>query len=105
MFFCSIQSSCTHPTSSSGCLCFYVELMTDSSHQNAHLACPLELSNQELINAGMKTMDETDQAIERSNQVTLQNYDSIAPAPLFLTILKCRLYIKQLKWAPKLLLP
>lgn len=29
----------------------------------------LEMSNQELINAGMKTMDETDQAIERSKQV------------------------------------
>ncbi|KAL8484677.1 hypothetical protein ACS0TY_027100 [Phlomoides rotata] len=28
-----------------------------------------EMSNQELINAGMKTMDETDQAIERSKQV------------------------------------
>ena len=28
------------------------------------------MSNQELINAGMKRMDETDQAIERSKQVT-----------------------------------
>ncbi|KAH6831802.1 putative plant snare 13 [Perilla frutescens var. hirtella] len=28
-----------------------------------------EMSNQELVNAGMKTMDETDQAIERSKQV------------------------------------
>jgi len=28
------------------------------------------MSNQELINAGTKTMDETDQAIERSKQVS-----------------------------------
>lgn len=28
------------------------------------------MSNQELVNAGMKTMDETDQAIERSKQVS-----------------------------------
>ncbi|KAL6532508.1 putative plant SNARE 13 [Orobanche gracilis] len=28
-----------------------------------------EMSNQELVNAGMKTMDETDQALERSKQV------------------------------------
>lgn len=28
------------------------------------------MSNQELINAGMKRMDETDQAIERSKQVS-----------------------------------
>lgn len=27
------------------------------------------MSNQELVNAGKKTMDETDQAIERSKQV------------------------------------
>lgn len=34
------------------------------------------MSNQELINAGMKTMDETDQTIERSKQVD-QNIWSI----------------------------
>lgn len=33
------------------------------------------MSNQELINAGNKTMDETDQAIERSKQVVLLAYD------------------------------
>ena len=44
--------------------------MTELSHQNTHLPCPIEMSNQELINAGMKTMDETDQAIERSKQVS-----------------------------------
>jgi hypothetical protein len=37
---------------------------------NTHLAYPTEMSNQELVNAGMKTMDETDQAIERSKQVS-----------------------------------
>lgn len=31
---------------------------------------PIGMSNQELVNAGMKTMDETDQAIERSKQVS-----------------------------------
>ena len=31
-----------------------------------------EMSNQELVNAGMKTMNETDQTIERSKQV---NYE------------------------------
>ncbi|KAL0376302.1 UNVERIFIED_CONTAM: putative plant SNARE 13 [Sesamum calycinum] len=34
-----------------------------------------EMSNQELINAGMKTMDETDQAIERSKQVVHQTIE------------------------------
>ncbi|XP_028786976.1 novel plant SNARE 13 isoform X2 [Neltuma alba] len=33
------------------------------------------MSNQELINAGMKTMDETDQAIERSKQVVHQTIE------------------------------
>ncbi|XP_077218254.1 putative plant SNARE 13 [Tasmannia lanceolata] len=33
------------------------------------------MSNQELINAGMKTMDETDQAIERSKQVVEQTVE------------------------------
>ncbi|KAL2338886.1 hypothetical protein Fmac_013332 [Flemingia macrophylla] len=35
----------------------------------------LEMSNQELINAGTKTMDETDQAIERSKQVVHQTIE------------------------------
>ena len=30
----------------------------------------LAMSNQELVNAGMKTMDETDQAIERTKKVS-----------------------------------
>ncbi|XP_022855607.1 novel plant SNARE 12-like [Olea europaea var. sylvestris] len=33
------------------------------------------MSNQELINAGTKTMDETDQAIERSKQVVHQTVE------------------------------
>ncbi|CAK9182522.1 unnamed protein product [Ilex paraguariensis] len=33
------------------------------------------ISNQELVNAGMKTMDETDQAIERSKQVVHQTIE------------------------------
>ncbi|WVZ11029.1 hypothetical protein V8G54_015559 [Vigna mungo] len=33
------------------------------------------MSNQELINAGTKTMDETDQAIERSKQVVHQTIE------------------------------
>ncbi|CAK9145625.1 unnamed protein product [Ilex paraguariensis] len=32
------------------------------------MGCPVAMSNQELVNAGMKTMDETDQAIELSKQ-------------------------------------
>ncbi|XP_057430895.1 novel plant SNARE 12-like [Lotus japonicus] len=43
------------------------------AEDNVQLAS--ELSNQELINAGMKTMDETDQAIERSNQVVHQTIE------------------------------
>ncbi|RYQ95353.1 hypothetical protein Ahy_B08g090591 [Arachis hypogaea] len=34
-----------------------------------------EMSNQELINAGMKQMDETDKAIERSKQVVHQTIE------------------------------
>lgn len=34
-----------------------------------HFNLYAEMSNQELISAGNKTMDETDQAIERSKQV------------------------------------
>ncbi|KAJ1383314.1 Target SNARE coiled-coil-like proteiny domain [Sesbania bispinosa] len=41
--------------------------------ENVQLAS--EMSNQELVNAGMKTMDETDQAIERSKQVVHQTIE------------------------------
>lgn len=39
------------------------------------------MSNQELVNAGMKTMDETDQAIERSKQVS---HFRLMPPSIFL---------------------
>lgn len=35
----------------------------------------LEMSNQELVQAGMQTMNETDQAIERSKQVVQQTVE------------------------------
>ncbi|CAA0829378.1 Novel plant SNARE 13 [Striga hermonthica] len=41
--------------------------------ENVRLAS--EMSNQELIDTGMKTMDETDQAIERSKQVVHQTIE------------------------------
>ncbi|RYR20048.1 novel plant SNARE 13 isoform X1 [Arachis ipaensis] len=44
-----------------------------TAEQNVQLAS--EMSNQELINAGMKQMDETDQAIERSKQVVHQTIE------------------------------
>ncbi|MCH97573.1 putative plant SNARE 13-like, partial [Trifolium medium] len=44
-----------------------------SAGANVQLAS--EMSNQELVNAGMKTMDETDQAIERSKQVVHQTIE------------------------------
>ncbi|XP_061351476.1 novel plant SNARE 13-like [Gastrolobium bilobum] len=44
-----------------------------TAEENVQLAS--EMSNQELINAGMKTMDETDQAIERSKQVVYQTVE------------------------------
>ncbi|TKY49600.1 putative plant SNARE 12 [Spatholobus suberectus] len=43
------------------------------TEENVQLAS--EMSNQELINAGVKTMDETDQAIERSKQVVHQTIE------------------------------
>ncbi|XP_061361211.1 novel plant SNARE 13-like isoform X2 [Gastrolobium bilobum] len=43
------------------------------AEENVQLAS--EMSNQELINAGTKTMDETDQAIERSKQVVHQTVE------------------------------
>ncbi|KAL0457555.1 UNVERIFIED_CONTAM: putative plant SNARE 13 [Sesamum latifolium] len=50
---------------------------TGASEATADDNIPLasEMSNQELINAGMKTMDETDQAIERSKQVVHQTIE------------------------------
>ena len=36
------------------------------------MSCSVAMSNQELIDAGNKTMDETDRAIERSKQVNCQ---------------------------------
>ncbi|KAL2229636.1 UNVERIFIED_CONTAM: putative plant SNARE 13 [Sesamum indicum] len=50
---------------------------TGASEATADDNVPLasEMSNQELINAGMKTMDETDQAIERSKQVVHQTIE------------------------------
>ncbi|CAJ1940704.1 unnamed protein product [Sphenostylis stenocarpa] len=44
-----------------------------TAEDNVQLAS--EMSNQELINAGTKTMDETDQAIERSKQVVHQTIE------------------------------
>lgn len=44
-----------------------------AADENVQIAS--EMSNQELINAGMKTMDETDQAIERSKQVVHQTVE------------------------------
>lgn len=44
-----------------------------TAEENVQLAS--EMSNQELINAGTKTMDETDQAIERSKQVVHQTIE------------------------------
>ena len=40
------------------------------------------MSNQQLMDAGRTTMDETDQAIERSKQV---HYESFFFSPLFLS--------------------
>ncbi|KAM7278069.1 hypothetical protein ACFE04_005203 [Oxalis oulophora] len=44
-----------------------------TAEENVQMASAM--SNQELINAGMKTMDETDQAIERSKQVVHQTIE------------------------------
>lgn len=44
-----------------------------TADENVQMASAM--SNQELINAGMKTMDETDQAIERSKQVVQQTVE------------------------------
>ncbi|CAA2972973.1 novel plant SNARE 12-like [Olea europaea var. sylvestris] len=44
-----------------------------TADENVQMAS--EMSNQELINAGTKTMDETDQAIERSKQVVHQTIE------------------------------
>lgn len=39
------------------------------SIDDINMSCHVAMSNQELINAGTKTMDETDQAIERTKKV------------------------------------
>ncbi|KAK7363405.1 hypothetical protein VNO77_05548 [Canavalia gladiata] len=44
-----------------------------TAEENVRMAS--EMSNQELVDAGMKTMDETDQAIERSKQVVHQTIE------------------------------
>ncbi|CAI9108215.1 OLC1v1007768C2 [Oldenlandia corymbosa var. corymbosa] len=44
-----------------------------TAEENVQMASAM--SNQELVNAGMKTMDETDQAIERSKQVVHQTIE------------------------------
>lgn len=44
-----------------------------TAEENVQMASGM--SNQELVNAGMKTMDETDQAIERSKQVVHQTIE------------------------------
>ena len=48
--------------------------------------CTVAMTNQELMDAGKKTMDETDQAIERTKKVKnelLETGDLIVSAPLF----------------------
>lgn len=66
------------------------------------------MSNQELINAGNRTMDETDQAIERSKQVSHNlfffslQYIVLIFSDWFWTF---RSFIKPLKWEPKQQLP
>jgi len=54
------------------CFCMVLRVVNNIFYLSyyAHLSYPTEMSNQELVNAGMKTMDETDQAIERSKQVS-----------------------------------
>ncbi|KAK7813830.1 putative plant snare 13 [Quercus suber] len=42
---------------------------------NFDMSCPVAMSNQELINSGMKTMDETDQTIERTKKVVEQTIE------------------------------
>ncbi|XP_062108909.1 novel plant SNARE 13 [Humulus lupulus] len=44
-----------------------------TAEENVQLAS--DMSNQELVNAGMKTMDETDQAIERTKKVVEQTIE------------------------------
>jgi hypothetical protein len=49
-------------------ICFFHALQR-SLFNNFYMSCPVAMSNQELINAGTRTMDETDQAIERTKKV------------------------------------
>lgn len=54
-------------TTSTCCLYFHFDFIADDLFHFASIN--IEMSNQQLIDAGMSTMDETDQAIERSKQV------------------------------------
>lgn len=61
------------------------------------------MSNQELVDAGMKRMDETDQAIERSKQVKKVTERSMFPPYLYGNILvPFRWWSKQSKLGLKL---
>lgn len=48
---------------------FFSGSQTTGLFNNFDMSCPVAMSNQELVNAGMKTMDETDQTIERTKKV------------------------------------
>ncbi|GER31463.1 novel plant snare [Striga asiatica] len=54
---------------------FDMENGTYDSQADENVRLASEMSNQELIDTGMKTMDETDQAIERSKQVVHQTIE------------------------------
>jgi hypothetical protein len=51
------------------CICFFCASQTIGLFKNFDTSFPVAMSNQELINAGTKTMDETDQAIVRTQKV------------------------------------
>lgn len=48
---------------------FFSGSQTIGLFNNFDMSCAVAMSNQELINSGMKTMDETDQTIERTKKV------------------------------------
>lgn len=50
-------------------ICFFHALQRRSLFNNFYMSCPVAMSNQELINAGTTTMNETDQAIDRTKKV------------------------------------
>lgn len=50
-------------------ICFFRALLRRSLFNNFYMSFPVAMSNQELINAGTKTMNETDQTIERTVKV------------------------------------